>query len=85
MNSWQRGSPFLLKQSQLGGAIALARSVEYAVADAVGSWIVGLNSCLTKILNASLQRAAVNPNELKRVVPKEILLEASCVPLVTDL
>lgn len=64
---WQRGSSFLLKQSQLGenemvlgDGAPLAFSVEYGTADAVGRWIIGLSPCLTKTLNAWLRRAAVN-------------------------
>lgn len=66
---WQRGSSFLLKQSQLGeneivlllgDGAPLAFSVEYGTADAVGRWVIGLSPCLTKTLNAWLRRAAVN-------------------------
>lgn len=35
---WKRG----------GGAVPLAVSVEYGVADAVGTWVVGLSSCLKR-------------------------------------
>lgn len=45
---------------RLGDAAPLAFPVEFGVADPLGTWVVGLSSCLNKMPNASLKRAAVN-------------------------